>query len=82
MKGDRNQPKCGFSRTLVTLLQTEGITFETFDILTDDAIRAGLKEFSQWPTFPQLYVKGELVGGLDIVKEMVESGEFKELLLS
>ena len=72
MKGNPSAPECGFSRTIVGLLPGEDIEFDSFDILTDNAVREGLKEFSEWPTYPQLYVEGTLVGGLDIVKEMVE----------
>jgi len=75
MKGDPDTPKCGFSRTLMGILQETGVEFDTFDILTDEDVRQGLKKFSNWPTYPQLYVKGELVGGLDIIKEIKESGD-------
>lgn len=71
MKGSPDEPKCGFSRQIVSLLKEHEIAFESFDILSDDQVRQGLKEYSNWPTFPQLYVKGELVGGLDIVKETI-----------
>lgn len=90
MKGAPNEPKCGFSRNTVQLLQEVFKTigkdindksfFDTFDILSDNEIRQGLKEFSDWPTFPQLYVKGDLIGGLDILKEMFESNELHDLL--
>ncbi|KAI8621660.1 thioredoxin-like protein [Chytriomyces sp. MP71] len=76
MKGNPDQPRCGFSRQISQILKDQGVAFETFDILEDDEVRQGLKEFSNWPTYPQLYAKGELLGGLDIVKEMVESGDF------
>jgi len=75
MKGDPETPKCGFSRTLMGILKDTNVEFETFDILEDDEVRQGLKKFSNWPTFPQLYVKGELIGGLDIIKEIQEAGE-------
>jgi len=73
MKGSPTSPKCGFSREIVTILQQEAniVDFGSFDILTDDEIRQGLKSYADWPTYPQLYVNGELVGGLDIIKEMV-----------
>eukprot|EP00299_Pterocystis_sp_00344_P002445 c1275_g1_i1.p1 GENE.c1275_g1_i1~~c1275_g1_i1.p1 ORF type:complete len:345 (+),score=61.13 c1275_g1_i1:38-1036(+) len=71
MKGVPNSPKCGFSRQIVDLLQTNFIQFDSFDILTDESVRQGLKIFSSWPTFPQLYIDGELIGGLDVVREMV-----------
>ncbi|OLL26486.1 Monothiol glutaredoxin-4 [Neolecta irregularis DAH-3] len=80
MKGTPAQPQCGFSRQIIQILRDRGVRFGFFNILADDEVRQGLKEFSDWPTFPQLYIKGELVGGLDIVKEMVENGEFDELL--
>ncbi|KAE8746062.1 hypothetical protein FOCC_FOCC007185 [Frankliniella occidentalis] len=80
MKGNPSQPKCGFSRTLMELMKGTGISFETFDILEDEEVRQGLKEYSKWPTYPQLYVKGELIGGLDIIKELKESGELMETL--
>ena len=77
MKGNTSTPKCGFSRKIVGILQDSGIEFQTFDILSDQGIRAGIKTYSDWPTFPQLYVKNELIGGLDIVKEMMEDGDLK-----
>ena len=81
IKGSPSVPKCGFSRSLVELLQKEGIEFSHFDILTDDEVRQGLKTYSDWPTYPQLYVKGTLVGGLDIVQEMQQGGDLKSQLL-
>ena len=78
MKGSPAEPKCGFSRQAVELLQEEDIPFGSFDILTDEAVRQGLKTYSDWPTYPQIYVKGELQGGLDIMKEMKEGGSLKE----
>eukprot|EP01059_Diplonema_ambulator_P008524 TRINITY_DN18168_c2_g1_i1.p2 TRINITY_DN18168_c2_g1~~TRINITY_DN18168_c2_g1_i1.p2 ORF type:complete len:208 (+),score=80.99 TRINITY_DN18168_c2_g1_i1:42-665(+) len=75
MKGEPSAPRCGFSRTIVSILNEEGIKFGHFDILTDEAIRQGLKTYSNWPTYPQLYVNGELLGGLDVVKELKEDGE-------
>uniref|UniRef100_A0A8R1DNT3 Glutaredoxin n=1 Tax=Caenorhabditis japonica TaxID=281687 RepID=A0A8R1DNT3_CAEJA len=69
MKGDREVPKCGFSRTIVQLLNDARADYQTFDILQDEEVRQGLKEFSNWPTYPQLYFDGELIGGLDVVKE-------------
>lgn len=80
MKGDPDQPRCGFSRRIVALLRDQNVTFAHFDILTDESVRSGLKVLNNWPTFPQLTINGEFVGGLDIVQEMVENGEFKELL--
>ncbi|CAH1100862.1 unnamed protein product [Psylliodes chrysocephalus] len=75
MKGDRNVPRCGFSKQIIAILNDISIPYETFDILSDEEVRQGLKTYSNWPTYPQLYVKGELIGGLDIIKEMLESGE-------
>eukprot|EP01063_Lacrimia_lanifica_P024113 TRINITY_DN32076_c0_g1_i1.p1 TRINITY_DN32076_c0_g1~~TRINITY_DN32076_c0_g1_i1.p1 ORF type:complete len:228 (+),score=127.62 TRINITY_DN32076_c0_g1_i1:55-684(+) len=80
IKGSPDAPRCGFSRTIVGLLNEEGLPYGHFDILTDEAIRQGLKKFSNWPTYPQLYVDGELVGGLDIVKDLKESGDLKDTL--
>jgi Grx4 family monothiol glutaredoxin len=77
MKGSPSEPRCGFSRKIVEVLNSNGIAFSSFDILTDQDVREGLKKYSDWPTFPQLYVKSELVGGLDIVKEMAEGGDLK-----
>jgi len=79
MKGDKYIPQCGFSAHVVDILKSIGVDFATYDILEDDRTRQGLKEYSAWPTFPQLYLKGELVGGCDIINEMHESGELKEL---
>ncbi|KAJ3417310.1 Glutaredoxin 3 [Chytridiales sp. JEL 0842] len=80
MKGNPDQPRCGFSRQLVGLLRDKAVKFDTFDILEDEEVRAALKEFSNWPTYPQLYINGELMGGLDIVKEMMESGDFDSMV--
>ncbi|NXI14924.1 GLRX3 protein, partial [Irena cyanogastra] len=68
MKGNKQMAKCGFSKQILEILNNTGVDYETFDILEDEEVRQGLKSFSSWPTYPQLYVKGELVGGLDIVK--------------
>jgi len=70
MKGTPDAPRCGFSNQIVEVLKVNDISFSSFDILEDNEVRQGLKEFSEWPTYPQLYIKGELMGGLDIVKEM------------
>lgn len=75
MKGSPDQPRCGFSRTMVQLLNQHGLSYGTFDILSDEEVRQGLKKFSNWPTYPQLYSNGQLVGGLDVVKELVATGE-------
>lgn len=80
MKGSPDQPRCGFSRRIVDLLRSQGIEFGSFDILSDETVRSGLKVLNNWPTFPQLIINGEFVGGLDVVKEMADNGELKEML--
>jgi monothiol glutaredoxin len=80
MKGSRWFPQCGFSMRAASILNTAGVKYETFDILSDPEMRQGVKDFGNWPTFPQLYVKGKLVGGSDIMMEMYESGELQALL--
>ncbi|KAF7972227.1 hypothetical protein HWV62_18628 [Athelia sp. TMB] len=80
MKGDPTTPRCGFSRRTVALLQEHKIEFTSFDILSDERVRQGLKVLNDWPTFPQLIISGEFVGGLDVVTEMAESGELQELV--
>lgn len=75
MKGNRDEPKCGFSKQLIALINSYNLAYETFDILSDEEVRQGLKLYSDWPTYPQLYVNGELIGGLDIIKEMHASGD-------
>ncbi len=80
MKGTADAPSCGFSARAVEILKSYNVPFTTFDIFTDEAIRQGLKEYSDWPTYPQLYVNGELVGGCDIMAELHESGELKKIL--
>ena len=80
MKGTPDFPQCGFSGQAVAALNAVGKPFAYVNILEDEAIREGLKAYSSWPTFPQLYVKGELIGGSDIVVEMYRSGELKEVL--
>ena len=80
MKGTKLMPQCGFSNNVVQILNSLGISFETFDVLSDEEIRQGIKEYSNWPTIPQVYVKGEFIGGSDILIEMYNSGELKEKL--
>lgn len=80
MKGRPDEPRCGFSNKIVALLNDQGVNFSSFDILSDPEVRAGLKEFGNWPTYPQLYAEGELVGGLDIVKELVDNDELRDAL--
>ena len=80
MKGDRRFPQCGFSGRTVQILEACDAQFETVNVLADDAVRQGIKAYSNWPTVPQLYVGGEFVGGCDIVQSLYESGELQELL--
>ena len=80
MKGTPVFPQCGFSSTVVQVLTHLGVKFKGIDVLADPSIREGIKQFSNWPTIPQLYVKGEFIGGCDIVREMYASGELQELL--
>jgi len=80
MKGTALFPQCGFSSRAIAILERLGAPYETVDVLQDPEIRAGIKEYSDWPTVPQLYVKGEFVGGSDIMMEMFESGELQQLL--
>jgi monothiol glutaredoxin len=80
MKGTPQFPQCGFSSKAVMLLNSTGVKFATVNVLDNPEIRQGIKEFSQWPTIPQLYVKGEFIGGSDILTEMYESGELQTLL--
>ena len=80
MKGTALFPQCGFSSRAVAILDHLGVAFETVDVLQDPEIRNGIKEYSDWPTVPQLYVKGEFVGGSDIMMEMFEAGELQQLL--
>lgn len=80
MKGTKDEPRCGFSRKVVEAVNNTGVAYDTFDILGDEEVRQGLKEYSNWPTYPQLYANGELVGGCDIVLEMAAGGELREAL--
>jgi len=80
MKGVPAAPQCGFSGTVVQILNRTGVKFGSVNVLEDEAIREGIKAFSSWPTIPQLYIKGEFVGGCDIVREMFQSGELAALL--
>ncbi|OQR84641.1 monothiol glutaredoxin-5, mitochondrial precursor [Achlya hypogyna] len=80
MKGTPSSPQCGFSRQVVQILHAQGISFDSVNVLDHPEIREGVKEFSQWPTIPQLFVKGEFVGGCDIITDMHKSGELAELL--
>ena len=78
MKGNKLMPQCGFSNNVVQILNSLGMHFETFDVLSDIDIREGIKEYSNWPTIPQVYLKGEFMGGSDILIEMYNSGELRE----
>lgn len=80
MKGNKHFPQCGFSATVVEVLRRSGSEFQDVNVLEDPAIRQGIKEFSNWPTIPQLYVRGKFVGGCDIIREMYEKGELGAVL--
>jgi monothiol glutaredoxin len=80
MKGNAEMPQCGFSANSVAILKNLGVSFNTFNILNDAEIRQGLKEYSNWPTYPQLYIKGQLIGGNDVITEMYKNGELQEFL--
>ena len=80
MKGTPDAPQCGFSMAVSNILKGLNVEFESVNVLADQNLRAGIKVYSDWPTIPQLYVKGELMGGCDIIKEMFENGELKEIL--
>ncbi len=80
MKGTKLMPQCGFSNNVVQILNSLGVTFETFDVLSDMEVRQGIKDFSNWPTIPQVFVKGEFIGGSDILIQMYNSGELREKL--
>ena len=80
MKGVPSQPQCGFSSTVVRILDHLGVAYHDVNVLADAAIRQGVKDYSDWPTVPQLYIKGEFIGGCDIVREMFQTGELQALL--
>ncbi|OJW50601.1 MAG: monothiol glutaredoxin, Grx4 family [Alphaproteobacteria bacterium 41-28] len=80
MKGNEKFPMCGFSGTVVQILKTLGVEFKAIDVLQDAELREGIKAFTNWPTIPQLYIKGEFIGGCDIVREMYQAGELQTLL--
>lgn len=80
MKGSKLMPQCGFSSRVVDVLNALNIDYETRDVLQDEELRQGIKEFSNWPTIPQLYIKGEFIGGCDIVTQLHEAGELQKLL--
>lgn len=78
MKGNKLMPQCGFSNNVVQILNTLGVPFETVDVLSDPEIRQGIKEYSEWPTIPQVYINGEFVGGSDILIELYQKGELQQ----
>lgn len=80
MKGSKLMPQCGFSNNVVQILNTLGVPYETIDILADAEIRQGIKEYSNWPTIPQIYINGEFVGGSDIAIELYQSGELQQMV--
>jgi len=80
MKGNKLMPQCGFSNNVVQILSTLGVPFETIDILEDFDLRQGIKEYSEWPTIPQVYIKGKFIGGSDILIELYQKGELQELV--
>ncbi len=80
MKGTKSFPQCGFSAAVVDILKNEGVDFEAVNVLSDPELREGIKDFSSWPTIPQLYIKGKFIGGCDIVTELHRSGELKKAL--
>ncbi|MDX8431437.1 MAG: Grx4 family monothiol glutaredoxin [Candidatus Algichlamydia australiensis] len=80
MKGNKNLPMCGFSARVVDILKRSGVAFETRDVLQDDTLRQAIKEFSNWPTLPQLYIRGKFIGGCDIVEQLHQTGELQDLL--
>jgi monothiol glutaredoxin len=78
MKGNRLMPQCGFSNTVVQILNILGVPYETSDVLADQEIRQGIKEFSSWPTIPQVYINGEFIGGSDVLTELYKNGELQQ----
>ncbi len=80
MKGNKLMPQCGFSNNVVQILNVLGVPFETVDVLADPEIRQGIKEYSNWPTIPQVYVNGEFVGGSDILVELYQNGKLQEMV--
>ena len=80
MKGSKLMPQCGFSNNVVQILNTLGVPYETVDILADSEIRQGIKEYSNWPTIPQIYINGEFIGGSDIAIELYQTGELQQMV--
>lgn len=79
MKGSKLMPQCGFSNNVVQILNSLGVPYETFDVLADNDIRQGIKEYSNWPTIPQIYINGEFVGGSDVAIELYQNGELQQM---
>jgi monothiol glutaredoxin len=80
MKGNRLMPECGFSNNVVQILNILGVPYETFDILADGEVRQGIKEYSSWPTIPQVYINGEFIGGSDVMAELYQKGELQQIV--
>jgi monothiol glutaredoxin len=80
MKGNKLMPQCGFSNNVVQILNTLAVPFETYDVLSDPEIRQGIKEYSNWPTIPQVYINGEFIGGSDVLIELYQQGELQQLV--
>ena len=80
MKGNKLMPQCGFSNNVVQILNVLGVPFETYDVLSDPEIRQGIKEYSNWPTIPQVYLNGEFLGGSDIMIELYQNGKLQEMV--
>jgi monothiol glutaredoxin len=80
MKGDKMMPQCGFSNQVVQILNILGVPYETMDVLADPDIRQGIKEYSSWPTIPQVYINGEFIGGCDVMTEMYQKGELQQMV--
>jgi monothiol glutaredoxin len=80
MKGNRLMPQCGFSNNVVQILNILGVPYETFDILADGEVRQGIKEYSSWPTIPQVYINGEFIGGSDVMAELYQKGELQQIV--
>ncbi|MEY3256916.1 MAG: Grx4 family monothiol glutaredoxin [Cyanobacteriota bacterium] len=80
MKGTKLMPQCGFSNNVVQILNTLGVPFETFDVLSDYNVRQGIKEYSSWPTIPQVYINGEFIGGSDILIELYQKGQLQQIV--
>lgn len=80
MKGNKLMPQCGFSNNVVQIMNMLGVPYETMDVLADEDIRQGIKEFSNWPTIPQVYINGEFIGGSDLIIEMYQKGELQQMV--